>query len=106
MVTDIIEAPASVIPKGRGTNPLNASVLEIAEKLVAHPEKWFLIGSGEQKKRSRLSNAAALLSGGRYKQLKEFYAKGEFEARVSGAKNAPHKDDFEVGVFACFVPKS
>ena len=106
MVTDIIEAEASVVHKGRGTNPLNAPVLDIAEKLAANPGKWFLIGSGDQKKRSRLSNAAALLSGGRYKQLKEFYAKGEFEARVSGAKNAPHKDDFEVGVFACFVPKS
>lgn len=103
MTTEIVEAPEDTVPRGRGTNPLNAPVEEIAEKLAKSPGTWFLVGSGEASKRSRLSNAAALLSGGRYKRLRDYYERGRFEARVSGAKNAPHRDQYEVAVFARFL---
>lgn len=105
MNTGIVKAPETLVPRGRGSNPFNAPVTEIAKKLAGTPNTWFLIGSGDRSKRSRLSNAAALLQNGKYRKLQEYYEQGDFHVRVSGAKNAPHRDEYEVGVFAQFVPK-
>ena len=103
----LIKVPSEQVPRGRGTNPFLLSVAETAAELEAEPGVWKIIGTGEtDKDRSRLNNAAALLSGGRYREraLVEAYERGRFETRVSAAKNAPHADKFRVAVYARFIP--
>ncbi|MGV1079698.1 MAG: hypothetical protein ACOYD1_07580 [Candidatus Nanopelagicales bacterium] len=93
------------VPRGRGVNPFSEPVTKIAEKLVGAPGEWWIIGTGDHESRSRLNNAAALLAHGKYKALQDYYALGHFETRVSGAKTAPHADQFPVAVYGRFVPR-
>lgn len=104
MTTDsLIPVPTEEVPRGRGSNPFNEPPTVIAERLYADPGRWFLIGTGDASSRSRLNNAAALLSGSKYKPLAPYYTEGKFETRVSGAKNAPHADQYAIAVYARFV---
>lgn len=97
---------AEDVPRGRGSNPFLKSVPEIAAELASEPGAWRVIGSGPKEMRGRLSNAAALLSGGKYKTITEYYDGGRFETRVSGAKDAPHADLYDIAVFARYVENS
>jgi len=100
-----VAVPADSVPRGRGRNPFREPVPAIAERLRESPGTWFLIGTGGKNSRSRLNNAAALLSGGKYKSIPEYYEQGRFETRVSGAKDAPHAKEYAIGVFARWIPK-
>lgn len=104
MTTNLIEVPVEMVPRGRGSNPFIKPVQEIADELTSKPGVWFIIGKGSDNDRSRLNNAAAMLSGSKYKKLKQYVGIGRFETKVSGARNAPHRKDFDVAVYARFVP--
>lgn len=104
MTTNLIEVPVEMVPRGRGSNPFIKSVEDTAIDLIAKPYVWHIIGSGSDADRSRLNNAAASLSGGKYKALAQYANLGRFETRVSGAKNAPHRAKFDIGVYARFIP--
>lgn len=103
MSDGLIPVPADAVPRGRGTNAFSEPVTEVAAKLADNPGVWFLIGKGDKEARSRLNNAAALLSGSKYKSLTPYYKDGRFVTRVSGAKDAPHAAEFAVGVYAKYV---
>ena len=99
----LIPVPTEEVPRGRGTNPFSEPVTVIADRLYKSPGEWFIIGAGDIKSRSRLNNAAALLSGSKYKSLTAYYEHGKFETRVSGAKDSPHVEQFAVAVYARYV---
>ena len=103
VTTKLKKVDAGEVPRGRGVNPFTESVPAIAARLSSAPGEWFLIGHGEQSMRSRLSNAAALLSGSKYKSISDYYDGGRFETRVSGAKDAPHADKYDIAVYARYL---
>lgn len=106
MTTGVIPVDAEKVPSGRSRNPFNEPIKDIATKLMAAPGQWFIIGTSSYDERSKLNNAASLLRNSRYRTLREAYLSGMFETRVSGAKDAPHSEEFEVAAYARFIPKA